>query len=266
MLQEELHAEVVQCRAEEHRTELSRTYLFQVKVEARTVQKLHLLGQRFPGIGADQAVQLFGVGNVAVNGGEPVTPAVGIPECENAVSVPVVDALEIHAAADGPVHRIGADAELLFQLIQQIKRIARLVVQLVDKGKNRNMPHGADAEQLAGLRLNALCRVNDHHRAVRRHQGTVGVLREILMPGGIQDIDAVALVLELHDRRSDGNASFLLHLHPVGYGVAVGCLALDRAGGLNGAAVEQEFFGQCGLARIRVGNDGERPPPVDLFT
>ena len=32
-----------------------------------------------------------------------------------------VDPLELHAAADGPVHGVGADAELLLQLVDEVE-------------------------------------------------------------------------------------------------------------------------------------------------
>ena len=36
------------------------------------------------------------------------------------------------------------------------------------------------------------------------------------MARGIENVDAVAAVLELHDRRGDRNAALLFDLHPVG--------------------------------------------------
>ena len=62
------------------------------------------------------------------------------------------------------------------------------------------MAHYADLEQLTGLVLNALCRVDHHYSAVCRHQGTVGILGEVLVSGGIEDIYAVTVVVELHYR------------------------------------------------------------------
>ena len=48
-------------------------------------------------------------------------------------------------------------------------------------------------EQLDGLRLNTLGSVDDHDSGVSRHQGTVGILREILMSRCIQDVDTIIL-------------------------------------------------------------------------
>ena len=126
------------------------------------------------------------------------------------------------------------------------------------------MAHGADPEELAGLGLHALGAVDDHDGAVRRHEGAVGILGEVLVAGGVQDVDAVAIVLELHDGAGDGDAALLLDLHPVRRG-GFRPLALDLAGLGDGSAVEQELFRESGLTGVRVGDDGKGPPPGDLF-
>ena len=76
-------------------------------------------------------------------------------------------------------------------------------------------------------------------------------------PGGVQDIYAEAVILELHNGGCDGYAALLLYLHPVGHGVAGVPLALDHTGQGYGPAVEQELFRQGGLARVGVGDYGE---------
>ena len=127
------------------------------------------------------------------------------------------------------------------------------------------MPHRADLEQLARLRLDALAAVDDHHGGIRRHQRAVGVLGKVLMARRVQNIDAEALIAELHDGRGDGDAALLFDLHPVGDGGAGVLLALDRAGLRNGPAVEQEFFRQRGLAGVRMGYDRKGAAAADLF-
>ena len=74
------------------------------------------------------------------------------------------------------------------------------------------------------------------------HQGAVGVLGEVLMTRGVQNVDAETAVLELHDGGGNGDAALLLDLHPV-RGGCLGFLALDLAGLSNGTAVQQELFG-----------------------
>ncbi len=46
----------------------------------------------------------------------------------------------------GQLQGIRFNAELVFQFVQQLKRVARLAVHFVDKGKDRDMAHGADLE------------------------------------------------------------------------------------------------------------------------
>ena len=121
------------------------------------------------------------------------------------------------------------------------------------------MPHSADLKELARLRLNTLCRVNYHYGAVSRHKGAVGVLRKVLMPRGIENIYAKAFIFKLHDRRGNGNTALLFKIHPVGNRVLGRSLALYRACGLNSAAVQQKFFGQCGFTGVRVGYYSKRP-------
>ena len=183
---------------------------------------------------------------------------------EHFLLLAVVYALEVHAAADRPVHRICADAELLFKLFEKVVGTACLAVHLVDERENGDVPHGADLEELARLRLDALGRVDDHDGAVRRHERAVGVLREVLVAGGIENVDAVAVVFKLEHGRRDGDAALLFQLHPVGDRMARRRLALYRAGELNRPSVEKELFRQCRFARVRVGDDRKRPPPRDL--
>lgn len=39
----------------------------------------------------------------------------------------------------------------------------------------------------------------------------------------------------------------------------------DGTGELHCATVKQQFFRQRGFARVRMGNDGERAPPLNFF-
>ena len=156
------------------------------------------------------------------------------------------------------------DAQLSLQLLAQVKGVLGLSVHLIDKGEDGDIPHGADLEQLPGLSLHALGGVDDHHGGVGGHEGAVGVLGEVLVAGGVQNVDAESLVLELHHGRGDGDAALFLNLHPVGGGGPGILLALDHAGLGNGASVEEEFLGEGGFTGVRVRDDGEGSPPVDL--
>ena len=126
------------------------------------------------------------------------------------------------------------------------------------------MPQGTHLEELPGLELHALGTVDDHYGTVGSHEGAVGILGEILMAGGVQNVDAETIVAELHHRRGDGDAALLFDLHPVGGG-GPGALALDLTRLSNGAAIEQKLLRQCSFTGVRVGNDGKCPPPGYFF-
>ena len=176
----------------------------------------------------------------------------------------MIDALEVAVRADGPVDRAGADTQHVFQLLHQLEGILARAVHLVDEREDRDRAQSADLEQLDGLLLNALGAVDQHDRAVRGDQRAVGILGEVLMAGGIEDIDMIAVEVELHGRGRDRNAALLLDFHPVRGGVMRGLARLDRAGLTNRAAVEQQLFGQRGFTGVRVRDDGECAPALHL--
>ena len=195
-VQKRLDAEVRERAAEEHGGELTVAHGVQVKVAARAEQ-LDLVGERVAAGLTDQVdkrgiveldfrdARLFGVTRIG--------------EVQDAALIAVVHAGKLLAAADRPVDGIGVDAELALDLLAELERVARLAVHLIDKGKDGDVAQSTDLEELARLRLDALCAVNDHDGAVRGHQCAVGVLGEVLMSRRVEDVDAVAAVLELHD-------------------------------------------------------------------
>ena len=262
LLQEGLNAEAGESGAEEHRGQLAVAHCLQIQLLTGPVQQLQLvpelvavgladdLGQ--PGIVQSDLLAVGGLG--AAVGGEVENPLVG----------PVIDALEVLAAADGPVHRAGVDAQLVLDLLAQVEGIPGLPIHLVDEGEDGNVPHGADLEQLPGLGFHALGGVDDHDGGVGGHQGPIGVLGEVLVARGVQNVDAVALILELHHRAGDRDTSLLLDLHPVRGGGPGVALALDHAGLVDGASVEQELLGQGGLTGVRVRDNGKGAAAVDF--
>ena len=124
----------------------------------------------------------------------------------------------------------------------------------------RNRAQPADLEQLDRLFLNTLGVVDQHDRAVRGHERTIRVLREVLMAGGVQNIDAIAVVIELHRGGRDRNAALLFDFHPVRGCMARGLARLDGAGLANRAAVEQQLFRQRRFTGVRVRNNCEGAP------
>ncbi len=177
----------------------------------------------------------------------------------------IIGAEEIAAAADRPGHRRGVERQRLFDFIQEIEGIAALTVHLVDEGDDGNVAETADLEQLSRPRLDSLDGVDRHDSRVDRGQRAVGVFGEILVARRVQQVEHQALELESHHRGDDGDAALALDLHPVGTGVAALALGLDLAGKIDGAAEQQQFLGQRGLAGVGMGDDRKGPPPRDFL-
>ncbi len=173
----------------------------------------------------------------------------------------VVGAEKIAAAADRPGHRRGIERQRLFDLVQEIEGIAALAVHLVDEGDDRDVAQPAHLEQLSGARLDALGGVDHHHGGVDGGQRPVGVLGKVLVARRVQKVEHEAFELEGHHGCHDRNAALALDLHPVGTGIAAFALGLDLPRQIDGAAEQQQLFGQRGLAGVRMGNDGKGPPP-----
>ena len=115
----------------------------------------------------------------------------------NGVFQTVIYTLIVTINTDRPVYRESTDAQNLFQLIHQIKGIAAVTVQLINKGKDRQMAAVAHPEQLFCLRFHTLGSVNQHYGTVGSHQRAVGILRKVLVTGGIKDVDTVAVIIKL---------------------------------------------------------------------
>ena len=85
------------------------------------------------------------------------------------------------------------------------------------------------------------------------------------MSGRVEDIDAVAAVLELEHRGCDRDTSLLFDLHPVGNGVARGALAFNGARKVYSSAVQQQLFRKGGFTRVRVRDYCEGSALCDFF-
>ena len=234
----------------------------QVEVAGGPIQQFNLVHQLVPPPFPDELRQR---GVVGLNLGGGSRPGVGVGgKVDHLPVLPVVDSLELLAAADGPIYGIGVNAKLMLQFLTQLKGVPRLSVHLVDKRKDGDIPHGAHLEQLSSLGLHTLGPIDNHNRAVRRHERTIGVLREVLVAGGIQNVDAETFVLKLHHRGGHRDPPLFFNLHPVGGGRPGIFLSfhLSRLG--NGPTIEQKFFRQGGLARVRVRDDGKGAAALNL--
>ena len=181
----------------------------------------------------------------------------------NLPHAPVVDAHERVVAEDRPRDRAAGDAEVGLDVADQLERVFAHAITLVDEREDRRAPAFADLEQLTRPLFHPSAVVEQHDRAVGGDERAVRVLGEILVARRIEQVDLVAVVLELHDARRDRDTALLLELHPVARRVPLRPACLDGAGEVNGPAVEKELFGQRGFPGIRVTDDGERPAAAD---
>ena len=158
------------------------------------------------------------------------------------------------AHAERPGDRRTVDLQHRFDLLDQREPVAHLAVHLVDERDDRRRTQTTHVEELDRLRFDAFCRVDDHYRRVDRGEHAIRILR----------VDRMSRILELHHRAGYRDSALLLDFHPIRCRMARALPRLDRAGKLNGAAEQQQLFGQRRLAGIRVRNDRERAPVGDV--
>lgn len=169
----------------------------------------------------------------------------------------IVGTAEGLGTADRPGDRRGIQRQLLFHLVEDLEGIAAFAIHLVDEGDDRDIAHAADFEELQRARLDALGGIDDHDGGVDGGQRAIGVVGEILVTRRVEDVEDIVVIFEGHHRGDDGDAAFALDLHPVGARLHAILLRLDFAGKLNGAAEQQQLFGERRLTRVRVGDNSE---------
>ncbi len=106
------------------------------------------------------------------------------------------------AMPSGQVTRHGPQPDRLLHLVEQLERLAARAVPLVHERDHGDAAGAADVEQLEGLRLQALRGVEQHHRGVDGGEHAVGVLGEVAVAGGVEQVDHAVAVGELQHRRA----------------------------------------------------------------
>ena len=165
---------------------------------------------------------------------------------------------------DRPGDRHRPQPDRLLHLVEQLEGLPAGPVPLVDERDHRDPARAADVEQLERLRLQALRGVEQHHRGVDGGEHPVGVLGEVAVAGGVQQVDHAVAVAELQHRGGDGDAALALHLHPVGRDAPPARLAVHGTRRVDHLGVQRERLGERGLAGVRVADHGERAAPARL--
>src|SRR3954447_6460398 len=250
-IEEKLHAEVIYATAEEDGRHLAGQNGFLVKAFARSVEHAEFLGDFMIG-GFIHLLANDGIGKVRNSHGRAEFAADGALEEMELAGSAIENALEVRTIADRPVHGKSANPEDAFHFIQKSERLTRGPVAFVHESEDGHASLPADFKELPGLRLNAFAGVNDHDDRIYGRKDAVGVLGKILVTRSVEQVDAVAAVVELEDGGADRNAAFTLEFHPVGRGSALIFAGRDRTSQLNGATVQEQFFRESGFTRVRM--------------
>ena len=174
---------------------------------------------------------------------------------QDALAHQIDDALEIDALPERPDHRRHIERQRVGDLVEDSDRVLALAIDLVGEGDDRNVAQPAHFEQFQRLALDALGDVDHHDRRIDRRQCPVGILREVGVAGGIEQVEGQPLMLEGHHRGRNRNAALLLDFHPVRTRRALAGATAHRAGLLDRARGGKQLFGERGLAGVRVRND-----------
>ena len=166
--------------------------------------------------------------------------------------VDVINSLKAGAALDRPCQRTDMDGKLLFQLIQQVKRVFRLTVHLIDEDNHRSVAHTANLHQLARLGFHTFRAVHHNDNAVHRRQGTVSIFGKVLVTRSIENIDFVIVIIKLHYRSGYRDTTLFFNIHPVRRRRLLYLVAFHRARHLNLTAKQQQLFSQRCLTGIRM--------------
>ncbi len=258
-------AEVERGGGEQHRARRAVAECLGIEVGVVGAEQFRFLDRGVP-VHARGVVGLVRV-DVLLGGCRGATCGAG--EADVGSGAAIQHALEVARDADGPRQRRRLESDTRLDLVDQLQRVPARPVPLVDHRDDRDAAVTAHLEQLERLRFQTLGRVDQHHGRVDRGQYPVGVLGEVGVARGVEQVDhaggaGLGDVRELQRRRRDRDAARLLHLHPVRDGGAAPCLAVDGAGLGDGLGVQHQGLGQRGFACVGMTDDGEGPSALRL--
>src|SRR5690625_4699008 len=146
-IEHQLHAKVVHGAAEKNRRDFAFQNSFDGKILARYLEHLNFLDDlivgRFVGDIADKIIaQIFDRYRCTE------FPAGSSLEKMHSFFAPIVDTFEKTAVADRPIHRICADPEHPFELVEQLERLERRSITFVHKSDDRNSAPTTDFKKL----------------------------------------------------------------------------------------------------------------------
>ena len=167
----------------------------------------------------------------------------------------VEEVLDAHAGlARHAQHVIGRTADEAGELVRVLVGVGGGKVDLVEDRDDGEVVLEREVEVGEGLRLDALCCVDEQDRTLTRRQRPGHLVGEVDVAGGVDHVERVGLAVELpghaHGLTLDGDAALALDVHAIevlGAHVAVA----DDSGHL------QHAVGQGRFAVVDVGDDAE---------
>ena len=251
MLKEGLHSEVCKCRTEKYRAQLTRRYLFHIKIVTGTVQKLYIISQYIRIVKSDIIVKLTVTkfNKLCINF---LHTCIGCCKLIYLLCLSVIYTFKVLSRTYRPVYRACSYTQDTLNIVQKFKRISCLSVQLIYKCEYRYLSHHTDFKELYCLCLHTLACIYYHDCRIRRHQSSVGILREILMSRCIKYVYTKSFIIKLHNRRCYRDTSLLFYLHPVTYSILGGLFSFYTSCKVYCSSVEQKLLCKCCLTRIRV--------------
>ena len=154
---------------------------------------------------------------------------------------------------DGNAHDHRPRPEPITDLGDGPCEIGPFAIQLVDEGHARHLVAVRLMPHRFALRFDPLARAEHHHGTVEHSQAAFHLGREIDVPRRVEQVDVVAVPVEGHAGRVDGDPAFLLFLVAVGLGRPL----IHPPHAMLRTAEKQHLLSDGRLARIDVGNDAD---------
>lgn len=148
-------------------------------------------------------------------------------------------------------HLAGAPREPPAHLVDDPAAVGAGPVNFVDEEQRRHLQPAQRPPEHHGLRLDALDRRDHQDGGVQHGKAALHLGDEVGMAGGVDQVDLGLSTDEGRDIGADGDAAAAFQLHRVGPGGA----EIDPAETVDGAGLEQQPFGQAGLAGVNVGEN-----------
>ena len=171
------------------------------------------------------------------------------------------DAVEVIFSTNRQLHYQRLSAQAVLNGGDGVVEVCAQLVHLVDEADTRNIVLSSLTPHLLGLRLNAFLTVEDCDGAVKNTQGTLNLNGEVNVTRGVDDVDLVVIPEAGHGSGGNGDAAFLLLLHPVSSGrtvVGLAHLTVDTG-------VEENTLGGRRLTSIDVGHDADVADLVQIL-